>query len=338
MSPDKNTSPSLNATCLIALLAMSFLNSGCGNEAVDEELLPSLKASNIVTVSGISSGGYMASQYLVAFSNSVSGAGIVAAGPWACAQGDITRALKECASGAGIDIGALHTLAEAKAKDKLIDATENLRDSRLLLFHGSKDAVVGAEVFELSRRWFAHYVKEANINVITAVPAAHGWPTTDYGTECASFIAPYIMGCGYDLAGNIVSHLHPDPSPPAKATQSLHRFDQRPFGDANLANFGYVYIPEYCSSNADCRIHIFFHGCNQSANTIGTTLIENAGFNRWAESNKLIVLYPQVEKSTASPMNPLGCWDWWGYSGKNYLEQSGPQLNAVRRMIVTLVD
>ena len=31
--------------------------------------------------------------------------------------------------------------------------------------------------------------------------------------------------------------------------------------------------------------------------------------------------------------NPLGCWDWWGYSGSDYLTRAGPQIKAVRAMI-----
>lgn len=41
-------------------------------------------------VLGISSGGFSAVQYHVAFSSEVSGAGIFAAGPFFCAQGTIT--------------------------------------------------------------------------------------------------------------------------------------------------------------------------------------------------------------------------------------------------------
>src|SRR3954453_6619853 len=41
---------------------------------------------NAVSVSGISSGGYMAQQYQVAHSREVMGVGIIAAGPWDCAN------------------------------------------------------------------------------------------------------------------------------------------------------------------------------------------------------------------------------------------------------------
>jgi hypothetical protein len=34
----------------------------------------------------------------------------------------------------------------------------------------------------------------------------------------------------------------------------------------------------------------------------------------------------------AFPSAPKGCWDWWGYSGDDYLGQNGKQMRAVRGM------
>jgi hypothetical protein len=63
---------------------------------------------------------------------------------------------------------------------------------------------------------------------------------------------------------------------------------------------------------------------------IGDTFIDDTGYGRWAGANGLIVLMPQAEVSTA---NPYGCWDWWGYTGPDYLTRKGPQITAVRRML-----
>ncbi len=38
------------------------------------------------------------------------------------------------------------------------------------------------------------------------------------------------------------------------------------------------------------------------------------GINEIAEANNMIVLYPQIKKSIVDPVNPNGCFDWWGYS------------------------
>ena len=38
-----------------------------------------------------------------------------------------------------------------------------------------------------------------------------------------------------------------------------------------------------------------------------------AGYNEWAETNRIIVLYPQTTKY-GHAFNPKGCFDWWGLS------------------------
>ena len=308
----------------------------CGSEQPTDNSLPALGASGRVTVSGISSGGYMAGQYFVAHSASVDGAAIVAAGPWACARGDIGRALQTCIDGDGLELAELHELAAEKSASGRIDSTDNLSEKRALVFHGANDAVVSRAVVDALGDWLATYLDDGDILVVDDVPATHGWPTLDQGAPCDTFAAPYINNCGYDLAGEIFAHLHGELAAPSTSARPLRRFEQRPFGDAGLAENGYVYVPSKCESVAGCSVHVFFHGCEQSANTIGTELAAKSGFNRWADSNDIIVLYPQVEKSLAAPMNPLGCWDWWGYTGADYLDRDGAQLQAIRNMVATL--
>ena len=61
-----------------------------------------------------------------------------------------------------------------------------------------------------------------------------------------------------------------------------------------------------------------------------------AGYNRWADANRIVVLYPQAAQSLVAPFNPRGCWDWWGYSGADYAARSGAQLSSVHRMLAAL--
>ena len=49
-----------------------------------------------VSVSGISSGGFMAHQFHVAHSGNLMGVGIIAGGPYHCAQGDVMRGMLTC--------------------------------------------------------------------------------------------------------------------------------------------------------------------------------------------------------------------------------------------------
>ena len=78
-------------------LLLSLLVSAGAEAAAPLPRLNILPGS--LTVSGVSSGGYMATQYQVAYSQDVIGAGIIGAGPWLCAQGVITRAMQDCLAG-----------------------------------------------------------------------------------------------------------------------------------------------------------------------------------------------------------------------------------------------
>jgi poly(3-hydroxybutyrate) depolymerase len=79
---------------------------------------------------------------------------------------------------------------------------------------------------------------------------------------------------------------------------------------------------------------VAFHGCKQNVDQVHDDFIRDGGYNRWAASNQIVVLYPQA---TASAANPNGCWDFWGYSGANYATRSGPQMQAIKAMVDRLL-
>jgi poly(3-hydroxybutyrate) depolymerase len=114
-------------------------------------------------------------------------------------------------------------------------------------------------------------------------------------------------------------------------------FDQRPFvssdDNAELAETGVVYVPKSCTETPGCRVHIAFHGCSQNREAVGDTFIKESGFARWADTNRIVVLFPQVADSS---INPQGCWDWWGYTGPQYLTRDAPQIAAVNKMLDAL--
>ena len=58
--------------------------------------LPALDALARATVSGVSSGAYMAVQFHVAHSARVLGVGVIAGGPYYCAQGSLRIAYYNC--------------------------------------------------------------------------------------------------------------------------------------------------------------------------------------------------------------------------------------------------
>ncbi len=320
------------------LLGMSCTPRGSG------EPLPRLNIEpGSLTVSGLSAGGYMAMQYQVAFSSEVAGAGMIAAGPWFCAQGLITRALDDCLEGStgGPDDVVLATTLRASALAGVVDDPRGLADDRIWIFHGASDDVVGAAVSDSLLRFYRNFVPPGQIRYETQIPAGHGFPTLDEGVACEATEPPYLNDCDYDAAGEMFGFLYGELRAPDAASEGkLVRFGQGRYGAggrlASLENEGFLFVPKDCAAGAPCRLHVAFHGCEQGVGFVGERFARLAGYNRWADDNRIVVLYPQVAKSLAWPLNPKGCWDWWGYSGADYAARSGAQLAAVRRMLEAL--
>jgi poly(3-hydroxybutyrate) depolymerase len=83
-------------------------------------------------------------------------------------------------------------------------------------------------------------------------------------------------------------------------------------------------------------VHVALHGCRMSVEQIGERFVREAGYNRWADTNRLIVLYPQAIARYWGVYNPRGCWDWWGYTGSRYATKEGAQIRAVMGMVERL--
>jgi poly(3-hydroxybutyrate) depolymerase len=314
----------------------------CAGSAIGAERLPGYGADrSTFTVSGVSSGGYMAVQVHVAHSSRVTGIGAVAAGPYYCAQGSLWTALNHCMSpGAWSPLPrpeALKGHADRFVRDKLVDPASNLASARVWLFAGMRDRTVEPEVVSALEAFYRLF--NAKPVLVKDKPAGHGMVTENAGNACGATEPPFINDCDYDAAGELLRHLLGSLSPPAaKAGGRLLSFDQREFADVykiSMADSGYAYVPLACDSQA-CKVHVAFHGCRQGAETIGERFVREAGFNRWADTNRLIVLYPQAIARYWWVYNPRGCWDWWGYTGSRYATKEGAQIRAVMGMVERL--
>ncbi|HVL35887.1 MAG TPA: PHB depolymerase family esterase [Burkholderiales bacterium] len=303
--------------------------------------LPALEAeARSVTVSGLSAGGYMAVQVHVALSAQVRGAGVLAGGPYYCAQGSLRTAYANCMRpGAFAPLPRTQELraeAQARARGGAIDPLANLAGSRAWLFHGREDATVSREVVQRLAEFYRSL--EVQVTEVGELAAGHAMPTLGAGNRnCGATRPPFINACGYDAAGELLAHLYgPLQAPRPKPAGRLLRFDQAPFGDRaiGLDSEGFVFVPPECERER-CRVHVAFHGCRQGAGEIGERFVREAGYNRWAQANRLIVLYPQVRASWR-PFNPRGCWDWWGYTGAAYHTREGAQIRAVQGMLERL--
>lgn len=184
------------------------------------------------TVSGLSSGGYMAVQFHVAYSGLVKGAGVLAAGPFYCARGNVATALTDCTTPGTLnppDVGYSIRVTGDYAARAEIDATSFLADSRVWLFSGTKDVTVYPIVVERLFDYYRHYVNPANIVFERSLPAAHAMITDDYGHPCGysgdgnNPNDIFINNCGYDAAGRLLAHLYGALKPPGAVARRTHR-------------------------------------------------------------------------------------------------------------------
>jgi poly(3-hydroxybutyrate) depolymerase len=304
-----------------------------------------------ITVSGVSAGGYMAVQFHVAHADRVKGVGVIAGGPYYCALGSLWTAWFNCMTPTARaplpSVAALKAHADALAKAQAIAPPAQLATARVWLFAGTQDRTVAADVVEALRDFYAGYVPAQNIALVRDKPAGHGMVTEDAGVACSATQTPYINDCDYDAAGALLAHtLGPLAARATKESGRVLRFDQAAIASGNayaigMADSGFAYVPRACETER-CRVHVAFHGCRQSVEAIGEQFVRQAGYNRWADTNRLTVLYPQTIARyglgfrSASPSfiyNPRGCWDWWGYAGPQYHTRSGAQIRAVKAMV-----
>jgi len=311
--------------------------------------LPALNADpSHTSVSGLSSGAFMAVQYQVAFSGSVIGAGIVAGGPYDCAAGNLLNA-SICTGQVPFvppDPAPMVIAARNFAKSGQIDPLAGLKLDRIYVFSGTKDTVVYQQAVDATVSFFKLAgVPDANLVYVKNLPAGHALITPSFGNACSANKSPYISHCtvkkqSYDQPGALLQQIYGPLNPPAKVlTGKIVAFNQREFASAEtgMADEAFAYVPQSCSKSGGCRIHVAFHGCTQSAHVVGNDFYQKTSYNSWADTNNIVILYPQVDASTI-PSNPEGCWDWFGYTGANYALKSGPQLVAVSAMIRRLTS
>ncbi len=257
---------------------------------------------------------------------------------------NLTKAVNGCMLNAlqafGVpDPAQLAQRAERLAEHDRIDPIADVKSDRIYLFTGTRDGTVVRPIVAAARRFYEDLgVPSEQILYVSNIPAGHAFVTEARGPECDHTGKPYIVDCDYDQAGALLKQIYGTLNPPdEQPTGELTVFDQGPFthdlANHGLSDSGIVYVPQACQANAGCRVHIAFHGCGQNRTVVGDAFARDSGFARWADTNNIIVLFPQT---ATTPLNPQGCWDWWGYTGADYLTRKAPQIIAVYRMLERL--
>jgi poly(3-hydroxybutyrate) depolymerase len=333
------------------------------------------------SISGLSSGAFMTVQLHLAHSSSFIGAGIIAGGPYRCAEAVRASALlaeDACALNAlfnvmspltpkaGPDAAGLAAEARAIAATGKIDPITNLAKHRLYIFTGTQDRVLAPGSVQATNDFYEKLdVPPTSIKFVNTIAAGHSI-LTDNPTDLplGANQPPYINYGGamqsHDLLKQIYGTLNdPAPWPIGK----LLCFDQRPFirkfARTSMNPYGYVYIPSAVQAGAPARgVHIVLHGCKQGCAYVtstyglsdalaqppyGTRYITDTGYNTMAESNDIIMLYPQAVGTDGAIQNPEGCWDWWGYTDAgspqpDYYTRDALQVDAIYQMLAHLTN
>lgn len=319
--------------------------------------LPALgTALTETSVSGLSSGAYMAGQIEIAHAENIVGAGIVAGGPFACAESansrlfpfwptaviqNAAKALHSCMDTTmGVpDPEALVARAKELAADGDIAPLTALANHTVYLYSGNDDQTVTRPVVEAAKAFYDKAgVALGNVTLVKGA-GGHAFITEEGGAACGLSEGPYVSDCDYDQARAILGWMY-GPLEPASAEPQgeFFVFDQEAFSEPgdSFADEGVVYIPSTCRSEPGCRVHVALHGCRQSRGNVGDTFIKDTGFAEIADTNRLVILFPQAR--AISGINPEGCWDWWGYTGLDYLGKDAPQIAAIWAMVERLAE
>lgn len=288
-------------------------------------------------VSGLSSGGFLANQLHVAYSGVFQGAGIFSAGAYDCAQNNVNTALYAC-----MDTyqprktpAELEQLTRTRAAAGTVDPTQNLSGDPVWLFHGTADQTVDHAVNDDLATYYRDFGARVAYNNTSA--AGHAWVSPIGPNSCGSTSSPYVNNCGAaDPVKEMLTHLFGQVNPAAPALSGkLVQFDQSrhaPGGNAaalSMGAEGFAYVPKACETGP-CKLMVTLHGCYQYYGLVGNALMDKGYLNEYADTNNMIVLYPQATTMTG---NPRGCWDWWGYQSDRYALKTGPQMAAVVNMV-----
>ncbi|WP_042448494.1 extracellular catalytic domain type 2 short-chain-length polyhydroxyalkanoate depolymerase [Streptacidiphilus jiangxiensis] len=294
-----------------------------------------------VYVAGVSSGAYLAGQLQVAYSSRIKGTAVFGAGPYYCAENNAEQALYGCMQNTWPDhLPTLEGDAALWSSYGWVDPVSDLSGRPVWVYHGAQDTTIASSVSADGAAFWSHF--GANVTSVTGAGAGHAW-VTPYGTNaCGTTGGTYLNNCGtdpeHDLLAKLLGSVNAADTGPLQG--SLIRFDQDAYavtGSAaslDMGAAGFAYVPSACAAGQGCRLLVALHGCSQGYDAVGTAFVDRANLDQYADTNNLIVLYPQA---TTSAANPYGCWDWWGYLGvTNYPIQGGAQIETVMNMVAAL--
>jgi predicted esterase len=151
-----------------------------------------------VTVAGVSSGGFMAVQLQVAYSNSIFGTAVFAGGPYFCAQSNLAVWGTACLTGLGVPVDFLVSFTNSEAAAGRIDPVSNIGGKPIYMFSGLLDTTVRQRTMNDLQSYYQSFTNNSNITYNNYTEAEHSWITPDGMNSCPTLAAPFINNCGID--------------------------------------------------------------------------------------------------------------------------------------------
>lgn len=106
---------------------------------------------------------------------------------------------------AAIDLDVLESFIKENSGSG-IDDISNLKESKVYVFHGTKDSINKVEAGQKAAELYTRVGADVRTQFWTL--AEHGMVTKNYGSKCDEFKhPPAINNCGFDLAFEIIDHL-----------------------------------------------------------------------------------------------------------------------------------
>jgi len=199
---------------LILGLLLTFSMTASSTEELSRHNIDSDK----ISISGISSGAFMAVQMGVAYSKTFSGVGSIAGGIYGCALGQPMLATQTCMKNpesVNVPFYVEHT--KNLEKFNYIDSTKNLKRQKIYIFASTGDDVVNMEAGQKLKEYYQSFIPESQIYITSTPHTAHGFPTIASGGPCQDSALPWILNCQFDAAFEILNQIYGNLKPRAKA-------------------------------------------------------------------------------------------------------------------------
>ena len=164
-----------------------------------------------VTVSGLSSGAYMAGQVLIGHSSLVEGAAIIAGGPYYCSDGKLNTAMFACMETylQSRTPAQLADITLKLASENYIDPVANLKSAKAYILAGKQDRTVSPKVTLQNIEYF-QILGLSKLQWNNKLNAGHNFPTLNQGSSCSSTESPFIGNCNFDVAGQFLNLFYPN--------------------------------------------------------------------------------------------------------------------------------